>query len=273
MTQKISVTLGNVQRTLLLPLWGRAVETRKPRPILTDTTAAEIVGRIDYDFTAIAKNMSPITRLTWIARPLHIDRTIRRFLARDARGTIVNIGCGLDTTFERVDNGALSWIDLDLPDVMALRAQFIRKNDRRTQCATSFLTEAWMDTLPREHPVLFIAAGVFYYIDEALMREFFGKLAGRFPGAEIIFDAATPFGVRVANKKVIEAAGMSTQSMLQWGIEHASIITLWDDRIRVLEEYPMFKGFHHGLTVGEHFGTFMSDLLRVMYMVHLAVSP
>lgn len=32
-----------------------------------------------------------------------------------------NLGCGLDTTFERVDNGLLQWYDLDLPDAVELR--------------------------------------------------------------------------------------------------------------------------------------------------------
>jgi O-methyltransferase involved in polyketide biosynthesis len=29
MSEKIAVALGNVQETLLLPLWGRAVETQR----------------------------------------------------------------------------------------------------------------------------------------------------------------------------------------------------------------------------------------------------
>ncbi len=32
-TKKMSVELGNVQKTLLLPLWGRAFETRKEKPL------------------------------------------------------------------------------------------------------------------------------------------------------------------------------------------------------------------------------------------------
>jgi O-methyltransferase involved in polyketide biosynthesis len=47
-------TLGSVQRTLLLPMWGRAVETRKPHLLLIDPTAARIIETIDYDFSMIA---------------------------------------------------------------------------------------------------------------------------------------------------------------------------------------------------------------------------
>ncbi len=37
----------------------------------------------------------------------------------------------MDTTFERIDNGRVYWYDLDLPDVIKLRKEFILENDRR----------------------------------------------------------------------------------------------------------------------------------------------
>jgi O-methyltransferase involved in polyketide biosynthesis len=77
MSENIAIELGNVKKTLLLPLWGRAVETRKKKPLLVDKTAAEIVDKIDYDFSTIANNISEITQLAWIARSLHIDQIIR----------------------------------------------------------------------------------------------------------------------------------------------------------------------------------------------------
>jgi len=80
MAAKLPIDLNNVQETLLLPLWGRAVESRKAAPRLTDTLAAEIIDAIDYDFSVIAENISYFTRYAWIARSIHLDRTIRGFL-------------------------------------------------------------------------------------------------------------------------------------------------------------------------------------------------
>jgi hypothetical protein len=42
---KIEIDLSDVQKTLLLPLWGRAVETRKKNPMLVDTAAVGIIKR------------------------------------------------------------------------------------------------------------------------------------------------------------------------------------------------------------------------------------
>lgn len=96
--------LGSVQETLLLPLWGRAVETQKIKPLLMDNTAVSIINSIPYDFTRISENIHKITRLAWIARSIYFDNEIKAFIGNFPEATIVNVGCGLDTTFERVDN-------------------------------------------------------------------------------------------------------------------------------------------------------------------------
>ena len=264
-----TVELGSVQRTLLMPLWGRAVESRKAQPLLFDPAAAEIIGKIDYDFSTIASNISPITRLAWIARSLHVDRTIRAFLDRDPAATVVNLGCGLDTTFERIDNGRVSWIDLDQPEVMELRRQFIPERARRRSMACSLLDQAWLGHVGATGPVLFVAAGVFYYLEERQMRAFLGRLADRFPGAEVFFDACSPRGLRMANKKVIEAGGMDESAVLKWALGRASDLKAWDKRIAVVAEYPIFRNFKKGLRLDEKWGTAIADLLRVMSMVHL----
>lgn len=49
-SDKIAIELGSVQKTLLLPLWGRAVETRKQKPLLIDDAAVEIIDKIDMIF-------------------------------------------------------------------------------------------------------------------------------------------------------------------------------------------------------------------------------
>ncbi|MGE5410463.1 MAG: class I SAM-dependent methyltransferase, partial [Clostridiales bacterium] len=121
MSDKTAIELGSVQLTLLLPLWGRAVETKKSRPLLKDPTALEIISKIDYDFSAMAQSVDDVTQFEWIARSIHMDKAIREFLGKHPKATIVNVGCGLDTTFDRVDNGSLRWYDLDLPDVIELR--------------------------------------------------------------------------------------------------------------------------------------------------------
>jgi O-methyltransferase involved in polyketide biosynthesis len=269
MTMMNTLELGSVQKTLLLPLWGRAVETRRATPLLVDHAAAEIIARIGYDFSTIARNISPITRLAWIARSLHIDRTIREFLERHAKATIVNLGCGLDTTFERVDDGHLRWFDLDLPDVMDLRKRVIPDSDRRRSIACSLFDQEWLHQLKTTDSIFFVAAGVFYYFEKSQLKPFFVRLADAFPGAEVFFDACSPLGLKTANKKVIKAGGMDESAILRWGLRQASDLELWDSGIVVVSEYPIFQNLKGRLSIGEKLGTILSDALRIMSMVHV----
>lgn len=261
--------LGSVQKTLLLPLWGRAVETRKAHPLLIDETAVRIIAAIDYDFAVIARNIGAITQLAWIARSLHTDRTAREFLQRHPDATIVNLGCGLDTTFERVDNGRLRWYDLDFPDVIELRKRLLPDRERRRLMAGSLLEDAWLGQLEGGDAVLFIAAGVLYYLQESEVKALLIRLAGAFPGAELVFDACSPRGLKVANQKVIKAGGMDESAMLKWGLRRAKEMGSWDSRIRVLADYPIFRTVKGGLSLGEKIGTALSDALGIMSMVHL----
>jgi O-methyltransferase involved in polyketide biosynthesis len=248
--------LGSVQKTLLLPLWGRAVEARKPNPLLVDRAAADVLTAIDYDFSTIARNISFISQLAWIARSLHTDRTIGEFLARNPEATLVNLGCGLDTTFERVDNDRLRWYDLDLPDVIELRKRLIPERERRKLLAFSLLDDGWLRQIDARGPTFFLASGVLY-------------LADTFPGSEIVFDACSPRGLRIANRKVIKAGGMDETAVLKWGLRRARDMETWDRRIAVLAEYPIFRRLKHRLSLKERWGMLLSDVLGIMSMVHL----
>jgi O-methyltransferase involved in polyketide biosynthesis len=80
MSAKIKIVLGDIQKTMLLPLWGRAEEINKKKPLLIDKTAVEIVSRIDYDFSKISGNVKKVSQLSWIARCINIDNAVRKYI-------------------------------------------------------------------------------------------------------------------------------------------------------------------------------------------------
>ena len=69
--------------------------------------------------------LSRLEQLTTILRNIKFERYARVFLASHPDAVVVHIGCGLDSRFERVDNGRVEWYDLDLPEVIELRRTFI----------------------------------------------------------------------------------------------------------------------------------------------------
>lgn len=259
--------LGYVQKTLFLPLWGRAEETKKKQPLLVDEKAVKIIQQVDFDFSKITQNIDEISQIAWIKRSLFCDQVIKQFLDKYPDGTIVNIGSGLDSTFERTDNGKLKWYDLDLPDVIDLRSQFFEENERRKFISASFLENEWLDEIEYKGNVLFIAAGVFYYFEEQQIKEFLIRLLDRYPNSELIFDVCSPIGVRVANKKVVESSGLDERSNLIWGLEKDEDLLSWDNRIQIIDRYFYFrkhvKGWRNNM-IGK-----FSDFMRIQYMIHL----
>jgi len=135
--------------------------------------------------------------------------------------------------------------------------------------ACSLLEDRWLGEIDAVRPVLFVAAGVFYYLREGQLKGLFGKLADVFPGAEVLFDACSPRGLRMANRKVIKAGGMDESAALTWALRRPKDLESWDPRFAVLEEYPIFRGVKEGLTAAGRYGTWVSDALKIMSMVHV----
>src|ERR1035441_5061298 len=129
-----SIQLGEIEETMLVPLYARAVETLKKRPVLKDSKAVEMVEAIDWDFRRIHQTRR---LMSCILRTAAFDEFVKEFLSRHPEGTVVEIGAGLNTRFERLDNGTLHWFDLDLPDAVELRRKFFIDSGRRVTLAGS----------------------------------------------------------------------------------------------------------------------------------------
>jgi len=173
------------------------------------------------------------------------------------------------TTYERVNNGKLTWYDLDLPDVINLRKSLIRETPNRKFISASIADEKWPEQIPDRKTVLMTAAGVLYYLEESEVKNLFKMIPGRFVNAELAFDAVTPAGVKAANAKVIRESGMDEAAILKWGIKSAKVLESWEPGIKVIEEYPLFKGVKKGLSFKEKYGLFLADLLKIMFMARV----
>jgi O-methyltransferase involved in polyketide biosynthesis len=192
---------------------------------------------------------------------------VKRFLENHPNGTVVNIGCGFDTTFERIDNGTVRWYDLDLPDVIAARKLLIGEHPRRTARVNSFLEEDWLDELEVKNNVLFISAGVLYYFQESQIKEFLKRIASRFPGSEIAFDATST--IWFSNHLVLKKGKFNV--LLTWGLKNPAVLTAWDRRIRVTETISMLRDARKMLDGFNRLFSALSDMVKLQYIVRLAI--
>jgi O-methyltransferase involved in polyketide biosynthesis len=183
---KHEVRLGAVQETLFIPLAARARETQRKRPVLRDPRAVEMLRSIDYD---AAKYGPGAGGSVTVLRTAIIDFWVRSFLAAHPAATVVELGTGLNTRFERVDNGQVHWFDLDLPDTIELRRTFFADTERRRMIAASALDEDWLPVIARSRgPYFFVADGVLVYLPEDQVMAMLARIAEQFPCALLALD-------------------------------------------------------------------------------------
>jgi O-methyltransferase involved in polyketide biosynthesis len=270
MDTRIKVELGDVQKTLFMPVWARAAESKKDKPVLIDKTAVQITESVDFDFKHMSENTPEISQLSWIARCMRYDMILKDFEKNHPDGTVVNIGCGLDTTYERLNSGSIMWYDLDLPDVIELKKKFLNETEKRKFISCSFLDTKWFNDIEIKDKVLFISAGVFVYFNEPEIKNFLLKVTDKFEGSELFFDVTSPKGVEFANQ-VIRKSTTDPQSFFKWGLSDKSVITSWDKRIKLIDTYHTFKIDGFNLSSENKIIAIISDSLDVQYMLHLEI--
>jgi O-methyltransferase involved in polyketide biosynthesis len=241
MSEKDSVTLSGVAETLLIPLYNRAMESQRPDAMMKDEKAVALVTQMSYDFDQVRKiRMAEGNKVARIMLTREMDRYARDFLSRHPEAVVVHIGCGLDSRFERVDNGRVEWYDLDLPDVIGLRRKFIGdEGERYHLLGYSVLEDAWLEAVKvhSQRPFLFLAENVFVYFMEAQVKSLVLRLRDHFPGAELVFDGWTPFFVWLGNRQL---SSSKFAGLLRWGFWRSQALEGWGEGIHMLGQWGFF---------------------------------
>ncbi|MEU0965060.1 class I SAM-dependent methyltransferase [Streptomyces sp. NPDC005917] len=232
---KNGIRLGTVQETLLIPLYGRAVENRKEQAALRDARAEEIVASIDYDFARF-DNLPSLTGA--VLRTSLFDRWVTDFLTTHPTGTVVEIGTGLNTRYERVDHAHARWFDLDLPDVIDLRSSFFTDTPHRTMIVASVTDETWADLVAAQSdgPYFFVAEAVLPFLRETEVRHVVGLLADRFPGSVLALDTA---GAAFIDAQDRHDAMSRVEARMQWTCEDPAELAEWRPGTQVLASHTL----------------------------------
>jgi O-methyltransferase involved in polyketide biosynthesis len=240
-TKKIDVDLHGVPQTLLIPLFARAKFSQEPNSPLHDQRAIELVNELKYDFNHILKEIPESALFLSMVRAYRCDEAVKEFLKNHPQAVIVNLGAGLETSFYRVDNGQLTWIDLDLPEVIALRRKLLPPPDRVHYIAKSVHDFSWMDDVKQYgNEVFFFAAGFFFYFTEEQVKSIFIHIGDHFPQAELIFDMLSKKGVDSLNIMFKNANDENTLS--HWSLDDGKVLETWSPNIKLVSQQSFFKG-------------------------------
>lgn len=201
---------NTVQETLLIPLYARKMCSELYPDIYRDEASAKLIGRIDYDFSALEKKSRSLMQrfgfLEVAMRQNDLAFEVRDYLRTHPNAAVVNLGCGLDNTGRYCDNGSCKIYNLDFPDVIAVRNELLPAGEREENIPCDLNDTAWFGRIDSSGGAVFVAAGVFYYFLKEQVRAIVCAMSEAFPGGVLAFDAANRKAVKLMLKTWIKDA-------------------------------------------------------------------
>jgi O-methyltransferase involved in polyketide biosynthesis len=240
-----NIDLKEEKETLFITLYARAIDFQSPNSILHDAAAADLVKRINYDFSKHAM----ATNNVMVIRAKEFDDWINTFIREHANATIVYLGCGLDTRILRINPPAsVQWFDVDYPEVINLRKTLFVESANYRMIGSSIIEPEWLNRIPQKNPTLIVAEGVFEYIAEGEVRTLLDRVISYFKSGELIFDVMNSFAIESGKKKLATTTG----AVHKWAVDDIHNVDKLNVRMKRIKSLSLFRSrYMRKLTVKE----------------------
>lgn len=227
------IELTGAQETLLITLYEKALDYQSPKSILHDKLANDIVIQNNIDVSKYSQLIS-VTPV----RAKQFDDWVREFYTSHPAGTIIYLGCGLDTRYYRTTPPeAFQWYDVDFPEVIELREKLLPIQRGYHMLKASITEDNWFKQIPKDLPVLIVAEGVLEYLEEAEVSTLLQRLTNYFASGYIAFDVMNTFAVESGKKQLQEA----TNAIHKWAVDDLTSISKLANKLRLVESSSVYR--------------------------------
>ncbi|UJB65068.1 class I SAM-dependent methyltransferase [Acidovorax sp. YS12] len=239
------VDLGGVPETMLWTLHNRASESLRPDALLRDPEAERIYRAIAYDY----RRSFGRPDASHAVRSLQFDEVVRGWMLRHRGGTVVELGCGLETQFQRIDDGRVQWLCVDVPESIDVRERFLPPAPRCRHLRCSALDTGWIDAVEPVRGVFVTAQGLLMYFGEDEVRGLLQTIARRLPGSELMFDTIPEwFSRKTTGERGLWRTPHYRVPPMPWGIAPAALPARLRAWLPTLEDvrvvpYRRFRSF------------------------------
>jgi len=229
--------LGDLSQTALRTLAARAAESARPQGLFQDPAAEAAAAALVAELATVPASRFPAT--ADVVRTRIIDDWVEETLAGDRGrgGGVLNLGAGLCTRYFRLGPISGVWYEIDLPEIVAVRRRLFPPAPDHVELARSVLEPGWIEQIPPAQPLLLIAEGLLFYLEETAARELVSRLAAHFPGATMIFDVLGP--AHVGRHREIETLD-GLAAPFHWGLADTRSIESWDPRLEWRRDESIF---------------------------------
>lgn len=243
------MNLSNVSQTAVLILVCRVVAAEKKDPVINDPMAVVCLDRLmsisseeeKKKISKWKKMYSGIQARDARARARTVssfDRITNQFISRHPGCTVINLACGLDTRFWRIDNEKCRYLELDLPEMIDLKKGILKEHLTYELISSSIFDTAWIDRVTAEgnSNFLLLAEGLFMYLPRQEAIGLFQEIGRRFTRSQLVLDMAPEKYTRGIWKRMIdlEARAWGLDVSLIFGINSPREIESFGDGFKVV---------------------------------------
>lgn len=226
----MDLKFGNIQETALIPLAIKASETARSNARIKDLKAKEIIDTLGVD---VSKYDPFLSHEGVIARTIMFREELKKLINKYPNALCINLGCGFDDKFSQVDNGSITWYDVDLPDQIAVRRKVYEDRKRCTMLDGNALEGEWTKNLPRSNMNIIVMEGVLEYFSKEQVKTCLNMLCNSFEHGYLLAELHSPFMEK--NSKHHDAV-KNTNATFGWGTKSGREYLKLEPRLTYVSE-------------------------------------
>ena len=173
-----------------------------------------------------------------IARTIVLDDMVSEYINAHPECTIVNIASGMDTRFNRLDNGKINWYNVDLENSVNYRLQYIEDSDRLKTLPYLAMDPAWVEEIRIRNDVLFIIEGLTMYLNQKDVMDIINIIDENFDKCTVFMEIMPPISVKNTKEESIE----DTDAKFIWGVEKGYELTKFNPNFKWIKDVNLFDG-------------------------------
>ena len=226
------ISAEGIPEAMLQALRGREKESKREGHFLYDEKAIQVVEALDYDFSELDRYA--VMGRGVIAKAVLLDRLVKDYIEKNPDAVIVDVACGIDTRFYRVDNGRIRWYNMDLPETIEARTRLLGSHERVRDIQKSVLDETWPEEVEASGTVLILVEGFTMYSNKQDVQKVFKIIRTKFKQADVLIEIMSP---RVV-KKASDANGRKKYT---WGVKNGKTLRSYTTGFRADKDVSLFE--------------------------------
>lgn len=195
-----------------MTLYYKAKESMMSFPLFIDTQAISLSKDLFQEYPIeVPKEFEYVGQLSVACRAKLIDDILSTFEGKKVR--ILNFGCGFDVRGYQASN----WFDIDLPEVMNKRLEYLPEEYKGFNIAGDIKDIQFILSLTSREPTIVILEGVLDYFAAEDVYQLFALLKQISPEVTVIFDTVGSL-LKGVNPPILASVGIDTK--IQFGLDN-----------------------------------------------------